>query len=282
MSDGSTSRTDRGQLIPTRAGNVFVSVDEGDDDRLTLVLLPSGGHSRHDWDAVRPILAAHSRTAALDWPGHGDSPPPDSHWMADSDGFADVVEDVVDAVTGGPVALVGNSVGGFAAARFALRHPERTRALILVDTGGFIPITLKVRLFDWAMGHPRFLRAIYPRFAHWYVRADTPEARTAEQTAVAIATKPGVSELLSVLWRGFSEPSASLLGEVEQITAPTLVVWGARDPVIPVSAGRELAARLTDAHLSVLDTGHVPAASRPAEFLEAVLPFLLGVAEARR
>ncbi len=282
MNDRSLSTSREQHLVSTRAGEVAVDETAAVGDGPTVVLLPSGGHSRHDWDGVRAGIAAEFRTVALDWPGHGDSPLPAPGWASTSDRFADVVEDVVDAVTDGPVVLMGNSVGGFAAARFALRRPGGTRGLVLVDSGGFIPLTPKVRIFDAVMGRPWPLRRIYPRFARWYMRADTPAASEAERSAVAIATDPRVAPLLSALWASFSAAGSDLRAQAGRIAAPTLVIWGRRDPVIPVRLGRELAAVVPDARMLELDTGHVPFASRPAEFLAGVLPFLRSAAGAER
>jgi pimeloyl-ACP methyl ester carboxylesterase len=221
---------------------------------------------------------------AVDWPGHGDSPAPDPRWTGTAAGFADVVEDVVDRVRsdGEPVALIGNSVGGFAAARFAARRPADAAALVLVDSGGFVPVTPLTRAFAGAMGRPAVLRGIYPWFARWYMRDGGPFGTEVARLATATARRPGTTELLSALWRSFCTPQADVRGEAGAITAPTLAVWGSRDPVLPTRAGRAAAAAIPGARLTLLDTGHVPFASRPDEFTAAVLPFLRAAIAARR
>jgi pimeloyl-ACP methyl ester carboxylesterase len=258
--------------VSTRAGRL--SCDELGSGPPVL-LLASGGHDHGDWDLVRPALADHFRTIAPDWPGHGRNGSPSAGWTPSTAGFADAVEDVIDAVASEPVALIGNSVGGFAAARLAIRRPERVRALVLVAGGGFRPVGPPERLFNWAMSHRRFMRVCYPWFARWYVRPDSDFSTGVVAAAVANARRPGTTEVLNGLWRSFSTPQADLSATAGAISVPTLLVWGRRDPVLPPAVGRRAARLMTGARLVVLDTGHVPFATKPDAFLAEVLPFLL-------
>jgi pimeloyl-ACP methyl ester carboxylesterase len=257
--------------VPTRAGRLaFDELGAGPG----LLLLSTAAHDRHDWDGVRPALAERFRTIALDWPGHGDSPMPPAPWHASAAMFADAVEDVVDALDLAPVAVVGNSVGGFAAARLAIRRPQVVSALVLVDSGGFDGPTLRSRAFCAAMSRPWFLRAIYPWFAARYLHARDGAAVRIRDAAVAAARRPGTTEILNGLWRSFSGPEHDLRADAGGISAPTLLVWGVHDPVVPPRLGRRAAAAIPGARLIVLDAGHVPFADRPEAFLAAVLPFL--------
>jgi pimeloyl-ACP methyl ester carboxylesterase len=257
--------------VPTRAGRLaFDELGAGPG----LLLLSAAAHDRHDWDGVRPALAERFRTIALDWPGHGDSPMPPAPWHASAAMFADAVEDVVDALDLAPVAVVGNSVGGFAAARLAIRRPQVVSALVLVDSGGFDGPTLRSRAFCAAMSRPWFLRAIYPWFAARYLHARDGAAVRIRDAAVAAARRPGTTEILNGLWRSFSGPEHDLRADAGGISAPTLLVWGVHDPVVPPRLGRRAAAIIPGARLIVLDAGHVPFADRPEAFLAAVLPFL--------
>jgi pimeloyl-ACP methyl ester carboxylesterase len=257
--------------LTTRAGSI--AYDESGAGP-PLLLLAAGAHDRRDWDLVRPVLASRYRTVALDWPGHGESPSPGAGWRPSAPGFADLVEDAVTALDLAPVAVIGNSVGGFAAARLAIRHPDRVSALVLVDSGGFSPVTAVSRAFCAAMSRPGFLRAIYPAFARRYLRSGDPAARRCHERAVATARRPGSTEIVNGLWHSFGSPEHDLRAAAGRITAPTLLVWGRRDPVIPVTVGRRLERSIPDARLAVLDAGHVPFVTRPDEFVAAVVPFL--------
>lgn len=239
-----------------------------------LVLLASAAHDRHDWDGVRPALAEHFRTVAIDWPAHGDSPAPPPGWSPSAPAFADLVEEVVEELDLGPAAFVGNSVGGFAAARLAIRRPAAVRALVLVDTGGFSGRSPATRAFCAAMGHPGFLRRVYPSFATRYMRCQNDDDRRILAAARTTATTPERLAVVAGLWASFAAPEHDLRTDAVAITAPTLVVWGTRDPVIPLRVGRAVAATIPGAELLPLEAGHVPYASRPDEFLAATIPFL--------
>src|ERR1700742_1473810 len=96
--------------LETPAGTIAYD-ERGEGD--TIVLLPSGAHSRRDYDELRALLADRFRTVALDWPGHGESPAgsePTSAMVC-----ADAAEALVAAVAPQGAVVVGNSVGGFAA-----------------------------------------------------------------------------------------------------------------------------------------------------------------------
>lgn len=99
-----------------------------------LVLLPSGANDRHDCDEVRALLPERFRSISLDWPGHGESPP--GQGVASAMIFADLVERLVARLAPQGAVVVDNSVGGFSAARLAIRRPDLVKGLVLVDSGG--------------------------------------------------------------------------------------------------------------------------------------------------
>lgn len=237
----------------------------------TIVLLPSGAHDRHDYDALVALLPDRFRTVSVDWPGHGESPAgPDP---ASAMGFADAAEALVAAVAPEGAVVVGNSVGGFAAGRLAIRRPELVRGLVLIDSGGFAPRTPIVHLFCRLMGKPGFLRRIYPTFARRYMRPRTEADRRTLEAAIATTRgEPGL-RTVSQLWRSFASPQHDLRREAGAIAAPTLVVWGRRDPVIPLRIGRRIAATIPGACLVEFDTGHVPQTGDPEGFAAELVPF---------
>ena len=238
----------------------------------TVVLLPSGAHGRHDYDELRELLPPDVRTIALDWPGHGDSPAPVV--AASAMAFADAVEEAVAALASDGAVVIGNSVGGFAAARLAIRRPELVRGLVLIDSGGFARPWPHERAFCSLMGRPWFLRRIYPAFSAHYMRARTDADRRARTTAIGTVRTAAGAAAVTGVWRSFNAPEHDLRAQAEQIGAPTLVLWGRRDPVIPARVGRALAGSIAGSRLAVLDTGHVPHTSDPAGVAAELLPFL--------
>ncbi|MBJ7519247.1 MAG: alpha/beta hydrolase [Solirubrobacteraceae bacterium] len=241
---------------------------------LPVVLLPAAGHTGSDYDAIVPGLSRrYHRTIAVDWPGHGASPAPTAG-TATAAGFADAAEDVVQALAPEGAVVIGNSVGGFAAARLAIRRPDLVRALVLVNTAGFVARTPKVRVACATLGRPSVLRRVYPRFAANYMRAARDEDRRVLRDTVAGMRDPVRVQTVASVWRSFTRDESDLRADVRGITAPTLVVWGARDPNIPVAAGRALAAALPGGRMLELDCGHVPFASAPEAFGGALHLFL--------
>jgi pimeloyl-ACP methyl ester carboxylesterase len=118
-----------------------------------------------------------------------------------------------------------------------IAYDEQVRGLVIVDGGGFAGRPPHVRAFCALMARPGFLRAV------------------------------------SELWRGFASPEHDLREQAPQIAAPTLVIWGRRDPVIPVKVGRRIAATIPGAQLVVLDSGHVPHTTDPDGFAAQLIPF---------
>lgn len=254
-------------LLDTSAGPVAYD-EQGAGE--TVVMLPSGAHSRHDYDELRALLPD-MRTIAIDWPAHGDSPAGGRDGSPGS--LAETVEEAVAALAPQGAILVGNSVGGFSAARLAIRRPELVRALVLLDTGGFQDRTPFVWLFCALMSRPRFLRTIYPAFSAVYMRPRTAADRAARAASVATTRSDPGLRAVAELWHGFLSPEHDLRSAAPTIAAPTLMIWGRRDPVIPVRVARRIQRMIPAAQLTVLDTGHVPHTSDPEGVAAALRAF---------
>ncbi len=83
------------------------------------------------------------------------------------------------------------------------------------------------------MGWPWFVRAIYPAFSKWYMRPRTEADSQARANAIATTRSPVGRKAVSQMWHSFNLPAHDLRGDAGQITAPTMVVWGRRDPILP-------------------------------------------------
>ena len=123
------------------------------------------------------------------------------------------------------------------------------------------------------MARPWFLRAIYPAFSARYMRARTDADRRARDTGVHTTRQDPGLRAVSELWQSFASPEHDLRSQAPAIVAPTLVVWGRRDPVIPVKIGRRIAATIPAARLVVFDSGHVPHTTDPRAFAEQLVAF---------
>jgi pimeloyl-ACP methyl ester carboxylesterase len=257
-------------VVETRVGKVaYTDAGEGP----VVVLLHATLHDRHDFDAIVPGLRCDHRVIALDWPGHGDSPAPTPNCRPTAASFADVLADVVAALDLPPAAFIGNSVGGFAAARLAITDPQRVSRLVLVNSGGFIAGP-GANLYCRMLGMPAVMKQILPRFIRSYMKATSDHDYTVQERVLARAnTRDGV-RITAALWRSFATPEYDLRAHADRITAPCLVIWGSKDTAIPMRLGRSTAAAIPGSRLEVLPTGHLPFSSDPAGFLAIAAPFL--------
>lgn len=259
--------------VQTRGGTLTYQ-DQGEGP--VLILLHATLHSHHDFDSVAPILARDYRVIAPDWPGCGDSPRASN---VSAPLFADALEDLVDHLGESRVLLIGNSVGGFAAARLAIDRPEQVAGLVLVQTGGFVPMNPVVRLLCRAMGTPALFKVLAPLALHAYMQPQSPlDHQIIARVAAAEKTPEGRADG-AAMWRSFVSPEHDLRPRAAELTAPTLIIWGRRDRSSPLFIGRATHRAIEGSRFEVLDTGHVPFASAPGEFLDVVLPFLATVRE---
>lgn len=255
----------------TRAGRV--NYEERGTGR-PIVLLHAALHDHRDFDPIAGPLAEGHRTIAVDWPAHGASAEPPAPLEPSGSLFADVLEDLVAALELPPAVLVGNSVGGFAAARLAITQPERVAGLVLVNSGGFTPQNPGTRAFCRALGRPGIARRAIPRLVPRYMKARSESDRAISERARARAKTEQGAAVVAALWRSFAAPEYDLRERAGEIAAPTLLLWGAKDSVLPLRAGRATQRALPGSRLQALATGHVVFSSDPEGFLEHLMPFL--------
>ena len=260
--------------IQTRAGRVAYR-ESGCGP--TVLLLHATLHDGRDFDPLVERLARRYRTIAVDWPGHGDSDPVDAAMEPSAPLFADVLEDVVDGLGLSQLVLIGNSVGGFAAARLAINRPESVAGLILVNSGGFVPWNRLSRTSCRVLGAPAVFRRTTPLFVRGYMKAKTDSDREIARRAIAKAKTADGVRTGTALWRSFATPGHDLRSRAGELLAPTLIVWGKNDIAIPLRAGHATHDAIAGSRLEILDTGHVVFSSDPHGFLAVAEPFLESV-----
>lgn len=260
--------------VTTRAGTLHYT-DEGTGH--PIVLLHATLHDHRDFDAIAPELAQHHRVIAIDWPSHGRSAQSTQRLTAPL--LADVLEDVVEKMHLPPAVFIGNSVGGFAAARLAITHPDKVTALVLVNAGGFLPFTPVTRTFTRMVG--AFTGLVMPGLVIRYMQAKNDFDKKITERARAVAKTKQGTHTASSIWKSFTKPAHDLRPQAHKLTAPTLLVWGTEDPIIPLKAGEETHRLLKNSTLKTLPTGHVVFASAPRQFLDLVEPFIENVVPAK-
>jgi pimeloyl-ACP methyl ester carboxylesterase len=234
-------------------------------------------HDHHDFDKIAGLLAPDFQTVAIDWPWHGESTGLRTTERLSAMSLADVLEDVVAALELPPAFFIGNSVGGFAAARFAITNPGHVRGLVLVNSGGFQKWSLTRRLFCRILGMTLVARIAFPLLVPAYMAAQTPE-----DTAIAIRSQEKArtmagARVAAALWRSFPDPGHDLCTRAAQIKAPTLIVWGSKDVVFQASGAEDVRSCIPGSRIEMFDAGHVVFSSKPVEFIKVVQPFLQSV-----
>ncbi len=154
-------------IVPTSVGEVAV---DRSGDGPSVVLLHATLHDRHDFDSLVPLLPGYD-VIRIDWPHHGESAavgsPPTAVDLARS-----LRECLAHLGIERPV-IVGNSVGGFAAAQLALADPAKVMGLVLVNTS-LLALTGRERWFARVMSSPLAAGLILRGLVRQYVRPRTP------------------------------------------------------------------------------------------------------------
>jgi pimeloyl-ACP methyl ester carboxylesterase len=263
----------KGRLVPSinlSGGTVHYS-DHGKGT--TLVLLHANPGESKDFEAVIPALSENFRVLALDWPGYGNSAMPHHPETIGVLYFYQVLREFLAALALPPAFILGNSLGGNAAARLAAESPELVRGLVLVSPGGFTTPTFFSRNFCKLQGS-RFSLSPY-RFASLYLKHRTATTQGMLERAANTQAASRQITLNRAIWRDFSKPSNDLRADAPRIKVPTLLLFGQYDLVIPASKDGKVAAQLIpSAKFVVLPCGHASFAEVPDLFLAQVQPFL--------
>ena len=241
--------------------------------------------SWQNWLEQIPSFAADHRVVAVDLPGFGESEMPRE--KISIRGYGEFVDAFMDDVGMEAATIVGNSMGGFIGAECAISHPHRVERLVLVSAAGisvermrFEPglklMYLGESVAQWATarivgrstemaGRARGRKAIM-----WFV---TPHAeRLAPELVIEQAKgagKPGFLPALDAL------TDYPIRDRLDDITCPTLIVWGKKDLLVPVKDAYAFDELIPDSRLIVYDdVGHVAMLEVPDRFNADVRAFL--------
>ncbi len=236
---------------------------------------------------VGPLVAAGYRVLLWDYRGHGRSDAPEDPSAYSMERVVQDLEQVLDALAPGARAVVGGlSFGGLASLHFALRHPERVRALLLVDSGpGFKNPEAQKRWEESVERTARFLEREGPAVLVAGRAAETlvgrrPELPAAQAAARAIGAQSAHG--LANFGRRVAASAPQVIDALPGIEAPALVVVGEHDAAYLRSA-EVMAAKLPNAEsVTIPDAGHMVNLERAEAFDAAVMAFLARVAPAGR
>jgi pimeloyl-ACP methyl ester carboxylesterase len=247
------------------------------DPESTVLLLCGIGAKRQGWYKQLPVLGRRFRTLALDYRDVGDSDPAGGPYTIGD--LADDVAGLARELGIERASLVGVSMGGFIALELALRRPELVDKLLLVVTSAGGPTHVSTS--------PEIMRLLMPG-------DEQIESGAGARRVCAAVAGPGFAErrpeeidAFVAIARHQPMTRAAYLRQLEacrahdvsdrldRIRAPTLVLHGDVDPLVPVENGRLLAERIQGAKLIVYpQTGHIPEVERDEEFNRDLIRFL--------
>jgi len=269
----------------------------------TMVLVHGLGGSHANWAAVGPALATRARVVAPDLAGFGRTPL--AGRAATVEANRQLLDRFIDAVTDGPATLVGNSMGGLIAMMEAARHPDKVAALVLVGPAQPRPSRTLIDPVVLLTFTVYAIPGVGERFLRWRAAYLGPEALVRQTLAVCCADATCVApdmvalhvalarERQAMPWAqtAFLQATRSIIAllarrrHVEEmiaaIRAPTLIVQGSEDRLVPLAASRATVARRPGWSLAVFEgVGHVPQLEVPGRFVETVSRWLDGARDA--
>ncbi|WP_247712207.1 alpha/beta fold hydrolase [Qipengyuania qiaonensis] len=239
--------------------------DEGPRDAPVIVLLHGSNADLHTWQQWTDALTNEYRVIRFDQRGHGlTGAAPDDDYTLDS--FVNDVRTVADTLQIERFTLVGNSMGGAVAMGYAIAHPDRLDALVLVDAGG-APITKK------GDGNLAFRLAAMPGIGNimsqFLPRSLIEKSLSQSVSNQAVVTQAAVDRYWELARypgnraatrQRFSTPRKTFdAAAIEGVRIPTLVMWGEEDTLIPYEAAGWYMEHLPNATLaSYRGIGHLP------------------------
>jgi len=263
---------------PVFGGKAWV-FEAGRGHKRSVVLVHGiGDEASRSWGQVVPDVARDYHVVVFDLPGFGRSTR--ANELYNPERYAAFVDFVVDRFVDGRFVLIGHSMGGAVALRYAAAHPEKVERLVLVDVAGILHRTAysKEVTADHLTGTYPGQRAV----SRWGGGRITKTAGISDATVTAekmILTSAAARE------RVFGGDPSKIAGYallledfspwIAGVSSPTLVIWGAGDKIAPLRTGKVLAGNIPGARLEVIPGGrHTPMTHEPKRFRRILDEFL--------
>jgi pimeloyl-ACP methyl ester carboxylesterase len=256
--------------------------DTGPRNGPAVLLIHGFGSSLHTWEAWMPLLEDRFRVVSLDLPGFGLTGPDPTGDYSDERSITVLVA-LMERLGTGKAAVVGSSMGGRIAWRFAAAEPGRVSKLVLMAPDGFASMGREydrtpkrlpwlMRLLPYTAPKPLLRRTMGNAYAIPGVLTDAVVDRYH-----AMLLAPGVRRaILDRLLQSRLVPPEPILATIR---APVLLLWGERDGAISVANAANYERALPDARTVILPgIGHVPMEEAPEASARALRTFLTGEA----
>ena len=270
-----------------RIGGSWMNVIElgAEDPEGTIVFVHGLSGCWMNWLENLPHFARTHRVVAMDLPGFGASEMPADKITIG--GYAAAVDALLGELGIERAAVVGNSMGGFIGAEIAISFPTWVDRLVLVSAAG---LTIEHQRNERALAMMRRLETLLAAYTGWIgSRSETLVRRVRARHALfnIVAEHPArlPGPLVAEQLRGSGKPGFidaldaltdyPIRDRLGEIAAPTLVVWGSEDRLVPVRDAWEFGDLIPDSRVVVYeDTGHMAMLERPEAFNALVDEFL--------
>jgi pimeloyl-ACP methyl ester carboxylesterase len=255
--------------------------DEGPRNDLTpIVLLHGTSASLHTWDGWVAVMAKERRVIRFDLPGFGLTGP-----AADDDyrlaAYAKFVAGTLDTLGLNRVILAGNSLGGNIAWATAAAFPDRVERLILIDAGGYafesesVPLGFRIAqmpALDFFASRVLPRRVIEGSLRNVYGDPSKVSPYLVD-LYFDMALREGNRRALGLRMRQLVRGDQA--EKIAQLKVPTLILWGAKDRLIPIGNGHRFHKEIAGSELFVFDElGHVPQEENPAKTVDYAMKFI--------
>ena len=257
---------------------VLAYIDTGNPAGPAVVLVHGYTDNARDWVPMLPYLSKRFRLILVDLRGHGESRKPECCYTRID--FAYDIKLLLDALSIQKADIVGHSLGSIVAQTFAEFWPERTNRVVLIaSTGGRPPGSTAPPQFDFAAEIRKLKEPIDPDSPFMIAWWDSPTPvdpefiRRQRRDSAAIPLKVW----LAVLDQGLSSGTAyaDLQSTLPRLKAPTLLIWGSKDPIMEEPVRKTLIDALPAARVKIFEgLGHNPFWEDPPGVAAAINSFL--------
>jgi len=242
--------------------------------------------SSQTWEQVIPQLACDYAVVAPDLVGHGASAKPPGDYSLGAQ--ASALRDLLSILDIERVTVVGQSFGGGVAMQFSYQYPENCDRLVLVGSGGLGREVNWLLRFLATPGVEYALPIFFPSFVRdrgndivgLLHRAGFRNARAVEMwRAYASLTESESRKAFVRTLRAVVDPGGQSVSAMDRLylsaRMPTLIIWGDRDNIIPVSHAYAAHDAILESRLEIIQgAGHFPHVEEPLRFVEILSEFI--------
>lgn len=239
-----------------------------------VVLLHGLGGNGANWAFNMGALAQKYRVIVPDQIGFGRSDKPQISYRIGT--YVDFLDKFLAALNVERASLIGNSMGGWIAAAYALAHPSKVERLVLADAAGFAP-PKELDLRTLSGLNPSTREGMRQLAARVFYNKQLFATDAAIDLMLTQRMAAGDGHTIQSLIESIARGEDMLDNRLAAIKQPTLIIWGREDGLTLLADGQRFQREIPGSQLVVFENcGHIPQVEKAAEFNAAVLKFLSG------